>query len=97
MIFDSVAEFIDNKNLDVLNCDFSSIKSNIKNIWSGSVASSFDLSFNGFISAIDKVYDSLNTFNNILSNLALYKENKKKISELERQIEQEINNHSLNL
>ena len=95
MIFDSVAEFIDNKNLDVLNCDFSSIKSNIKNIWSGSVASSFDLSFNGFISAIDKVYDSLNTFNNILSNLALYKENKKKISELERQIEQEINNPSL--
>lgn len=95
MIFDSVAEFIDNKNLDVLNCDFSSIKSNIKNIWSGSVASSFDLSFNGFISAIDKVYNSLNTFNNILSNLALYKENKKKISELERQIEQEINNPSL--
>lgn len=95
MIYDNIVDFIENRGLGEINCDFSTIKASIKDIWSGSAASSFDSSFDGVISAIDKIYDSLNTFNNILANLATYKENKKQIEELERQISQELQNPSL--
>lgn len=95
MIYDKIIEFLDNKRLDGINCDFSAIKATVKNIWSGTAARSFDLSFGSNISAIDKIYDSINTFNNILAKLSIYKENKKQIAELEKRISQEIQNPSL--
>ena len=95
MIYDNITKFLNNKRLDEINGDFSTIKASAKNIWSGTAARSFDSSCSSVISAIDKIYDSINTFNNILANLDTYKENKRQIAELEKKIKQEIRNPSL--
>lgn len=86
---------INNERLDQINSDFSTMKGTIKELWSGKAANSFDSLFSGIISSIDKVYDSINKFNNILANLRIYKENKQKIAKLEKEIECELQNPSI--
>lgn len=88
-------DLINNKCLDELCYDFTSLKSTISDVWKGQASSSFNVNFSKSIKAIESVYESLNTFNNILSQLEIYKENKTKIANLEAQIENERNNPSL--
>lgn len=95
MIYENIVEFIENRRLDEINSDFNTIKAAVKDIWTGSAASSFDLSFSDNIRIIDKIYESIDVFNNILDNLSVYKENYQNIKELERQIAQELENPSL--
>ena len=45
MIYENIVEFIENRRLDEINSDFSTIKVAVKDIWTGSAANSFDLSF----------------------------------------------------
>ena len=94
-MFDNIVDFVDNRIIGEINNDFNNVKSSVKSIWSGMAANSFDLSLSDNISAIDKINVSIDAFNNVLTNLALYKENKAKIEELERQIAAELANPSL--
>lgn len=94
-MFDNIVDFVDNRIVGEINNDFNNVKSSVKSIWSGMAANSFDLSLSDNISAIDKINASIDAFNNVLTNLALYKENKAKIEELERQIAAELANPSL--
>lgn len=94
-MFDNIVDFVDNRIIGEINNDFNNVKSSVKSIWSGMAANSFDLSLSDNISAIDKINASIDAFNNVLTNLALYKENKAKIEELERQIAAELANPSL--
>lgn len=88
-------ESLDSRGLDEVNSDFGTIKASLKDIWFGNAASSFDLSLDGIISVVDKIHESINIFNTVLANMAIYRENKRQISELEKAIEQEMQNPSL--
>ena len=94
-MFDKMVDFVDNRIIGEINNDFNNVKSKVKSVWSGIAANSFDLSLSDNILAIDKINISIDSFNNVLANLALYKENKAKIADLERQIAEEFANPSL--
>lgn len=94
-MFENIVDFIDNRVIGEINNDFNTLKTKISDMWSGSAANSFDFSFDGIITSIDKIHESINKFNNVLANMALYRENKQKIAELERQIAAELANPSL--
>ena len=94
-MFEAIVEFVDNRIIGEINNDFNNIKSKVKSVWSGMAANSFDLSLSDNISAIDKINAAIDAFNNVLSNLALYRENKAKIEDLERQIAAELAHPSL--
>lgn len=92
MAFDKL---LDNEGLDEANSDFSTIKASLRDIWTGDTANGFDLSLDGIVSTIDKIYESINVFNTALVNLYRYKENKRQIAKLAKAIEQEMQNPSL--
>ena len=84
-----------NNSLNQVNDDFNLIKLAIKDVWVGPSANNFELSFKGLISTVDKIYDSIGAFNCILSDLKVYKENIKKIEELQVKIDFEYQNPSV--
>lgn len=88
-------KLLNNRNLDEVNSDFSTIKASLKDIWTGPTATSFELSLDGIVSTIDKIYESINVFNKALTNMYRYKENKRQIAKLYKAIEQEMQNPSL--
>ena len=70
-MFENIVDFIDNRVIGEINNDFNTLKTKISDMWSGSAANSFDFSFDGIITSIDKIHESINKFNNVLANMAL--------------------------
>ncbi len=84
-----------NSSLNQISDDFNLIKLAIKDVWVGPSSDSFEVSFKGLISTVDKIYDSIGAFNCILSDLKVYKDNVKKIEDLQAKIDYEYQHPSV--
>jgi flagellar basal body rod protein FlgC len=87
-------EYVANQALTAINGRLSVIKSNINNIWSSTTADNFDEVYAASLSAIDKIYEQIDTYNQAMTKLQKYNENKAKIKELKELIANEQANPS---